>query len=272
MANDNYGEDRGARPADREEPEERTDGWMTTYADMVTLLLTFFVLLFAISNVDNEKAMLLFAGFSREGLSLERFVEIQEMFADYDGEDIGDYPVAPDEAEEPPDDAAHQHLVEMYEAISEYIERHSLGHSIAIELDGDFLVVTLPGDIAFASAEATITPQMREIAAELANLIAAQHTVQYPFEIIVTGHTDNVPINSALFQSNWRLSAVRAMNFLEVLIEESELEPHFFSSRGYGEYHPVADNTTSEGRQKNRRVEVMITPLRQTEDGRIRLG
>jgi chemotaxis protein MotB len=272
---DNYSEDRGGRPMRQEEPEERTDGWMATYADMVTLLLTFFVLMFAISNVDSQKAMLFFAGLSAEGLSVERFMEIQQMHAE-PGEDdhVGDNLVLPedepnyDEIEE----IINQQLMDMFQAIVDYIDTYNLGDSMAVELDGDFIVVTLPGDIFFATAMANITDEMREIAGTLGQLIATQHTVQYPFEIIVTGHTDNVPINTVEFQSNWRLSAVRAMNFLEVLLEYSDIDPRYFSSRGYGEYHPVGDNNTPEGRQQNRRVEVMITPLRETSEGRTRLG
>lgn len=74
----------------------------------------------------------------------------------------------------------------------------------------------------------------------------------------VTGHTDNVPIHRAEFPSNWDLSAKRSVNFLKVLLENKKLDPTKFSATGMGEYHPVAPNTTAEGRAKNRRVEVAI--------------
>ena len=271
------GEGRGGGKSEEAEPEEKTDGWMTSYADMVTLLMTFFVLMFALSSSDDQKIMLFFAGLSQEGLSLERFEEINAMFSDA-GEDPGEYPELPELAVEDPDvpniadELYDAQLAGLFEAISEYIEENELEDIIAIEREGDFIIVTLPGDIAFPTASATITDEMVGIAGELARLIASQHSLQAPFEIIVTGHTDSVPIHTVQFRSNWHLSAMRAMNFLEVLLNESEMNPRYFSARGYGEQRPIADNNTPEGRQKNRRVEVMITPLRQTYEDRIILN
>jgi len=270
------GEGRGGGKSEEAEPEEKTDGWMCSYADMVTLLMTFFVLMFALSNADDKKVMLFFAGLSEEGLSLERFEEINAMFAGADG-DPGDYPqLTFDEDDDPEPDRADElydkQLSGLLTAISEYIEANELDDIIAVEREGDFVIVTLPGDIAFPSGSATITDEMEIIAGELARLIANQHSLQAPFEVIVTGHTDNVPIHTVQFRSNWHLSAMRAMNFLEVLLYDSEMNPRYFSSRGYGEQRPVADNNTPDGRQKNRRVEVMITPLRETIEDRIVLN
>jgi chemotaxis protein MotB len=263
---DNYGEDRGGgRPSEEEEAEERTDGWMATYADMVTLLLTFFVLMFAISNVDQAKFALLAAGFSPQGLSQERFEEIMELFGQ-GGEEGGDFPtiILPPETD-PSSSLAQEQLEALEEAMVDYVEAHNLGSSMKVQLDGDFLVITLPSDIAFPSASATITPEMEEIAGDLARLIATKQTEMIPFEIIVIGHTDNVSAAATVWGSNWRLSSIRATNFLEILIRESEMPPWFFSSSGYGEHLPIADNNTSDGRMQNRRVEIMITPLRQTD-------
>ena len=268
----------GGRPQAEEEPEERTDGWMTSYADMVTLLMTFFVLMWALSSSDDQKIMLFFAGLSSEGLSLERFEEINAMFSTPD-DASGDYPILPEldnEEEAPTEDDEiesiyEEQLAALYREISRYIQDNNLGDSIAIQRDGDFIVITLPGDIAFPSASATITEDMQIIAGELSRLIARQTSIQAPFEIVVTGHTDNVPIHTVTFRSNWHLSAMRAMNFLEVLLYESDMNPRYFSARGYGEERPIDDNNTETGRARNRRVEVMITPLREVYDDRVEI-
>jgi len=104
---------------------------------------------------------------------------------------------------------------------------------------------------------------MRERASVIAELLAANFTVADPFEIVVAGHTDNVPQQSTQYPSNWHLSAARAQNFLELLIEESGIEPWHFYARAFGEYRPIRPNDTPEGREANRRVEVMITRARE---------
>ena len=81
-----------------------------------------------------------------------------------------------------------------------------------------------------------------------------------PRHIIISGHTDNVPIHNAQFASNWELSVMRAVNFMKVLLENPNLDPRWFSAKGYGEFKPVAPNNTPEGRMKNRRVEILILP------------
>ena len=91
---------------------------------------------------------------------------------------------------------------------------------------------------------------------ELAELLS----MDPPRNIIISGHTDNVPIKNSNFSSNWELSVMRAVNFMSVLIEEGNLDPKWFSAKGFGEFEPVADNDTPAGRSKNRRVEVLVLP------------
>ncbi|MBP2655293.1 MAG: motB, partial [Firmicutes bacterium] len=94
----------------------------------------------------------------------------------------------------------------------------------------------------------------RVFAAEIAKLL-----VPLPQRVVVTGHTDNVPINTPEFPTNWDLSAKRALNFMKFLLaQDTNLKPERFSSTGLGEYHPLASNTSEGERAKNRRVEIMI--------------
>jgi len=271
---DDRGEDRsgGGSSGGESEPEERTDGWMTTYADMVTLLMTFFVLMFAISNVDQQKGLLFFGGMSRGGLSLEQYIDIVDRFGP-SGEDdpYGDtYPYPyPSESPSPPaggEDPGNQALTELAGIIEDYINVKGLSDRIALEFTGEFLLLTLASDIWFVSGRADMTSEMRSRAEELGELISAAYSAERPFEIIVAGHTDNVPINTVRFPSNWHVSVARAVNFLEILIDASGLDAQFFSARGCGEERPIDTNDTEEGRQKNRRVEVMISLER--EDAR----
>ena len=259
------------------EQEERTDGWMATYADMVTLLLTFFVLMFALSNVDNEKAELFLFAMSRDGLTADQFMEIRQRYEldELIGGEWDDHFPAPaddddgvgddgdeddgDEGDEDGLSAAEQRLQDLADAIQAWINEEGLGDEIGLTFNGDFLMLTLSSDIVFDSGRAIVLPAMRERASVIAELLAANFTVADPFEIVVAGHADNVPQQTAQFPSNWHLSAARAQNFLEILIAESGLDPWHFYTRGFGEYRPLFPNDTPEHRQANRRVEVMIT-------------
>ena len=255
------------------EQEERTDGWMATYADMVTLLLTFFVLMFALSNVDNEKAEMFLFAMSRDGLSAEQFMEIRDRYEldDLVGGEWDDHFPAPsndwddvgDEGDDEGESEAEKALRELAEAIEAWIDGEGLGEDITVTFNGDFLMLTLSNDVWFDSGRAVVLPEQREHAKVIGELLAANFTVADPFDIIVAGHTDNVPQRSTQFPSNWHLSAARAQNFMELLIEDSGLEPWYFLMYALGEYRPIRSNDTPEGRQANRRVEVMITRARE---------
>ena len=265
---DDRGDDRpgGSGGGGEAEPEERTDGWMTTYADMVTLLMTFFVLMFAISNVDTQKGMLFFGGMSRGGLSAEEYAAIVERFGpsgedDPFGEDYP-HPYSPTPTPGGGDEGAaegNQALTDLANVIQGYIYDKGLSDKISLEFTGEYLLLTLASDIWFISGSADMTPEMRERSAELGSLLNAAYSEDRPFEIVVAGHTDNVPVNTARWPSNWHVSSARAVNFLELLIAASGIPAQSFYSRACGEERPIASNDTEEGRQMNRRVEVMIS-------------
>ena len=277
-AKDDHQEERSGGGNNAEsEPEERTDGWMATYADMVTLLMTFFVLMFAISNVDNEKASMLFAALSRDGLSAEQYIELKEKWNPTDDPYADKFPVpaSPDDSAEdgkndetgitgePGLPIGDPDLERLYNLIDDYIGVNGLGDRISLQFNGEFLMLTLANDIWFKSGSAQITDEMKKSASVLAGLLAQTFNENHPFEIVVAGHTDNVPIKTVQYPSNWHVSKDRAVNFLEVLLEESDLDAYYFYARACGEERPIASNDTEEGRQRNRRVEVMISLARE---------
>ena len=106
----------------------------------------------------------------------------------------------------------------------------------------------------FPSGSAELLPESRRFAQVMAKMLAPLSQ-----RVVISGHTDNVPINTPKYPSNWELSTARAVNFMKYLLAQDEnLKPELFSAIGYGEYQPVADNNTPEGRAQNRRVEIMI--------------
>ena len=255
-----------------EEPEERTDGWMATYSDMVTLLMTFFVLMFAISSADPTKLALMGEGMKGNLDAIKMGEIINEINSRNQGnepsENVDPTPSTPPTTEPSPPEPSgpptpSPELIEMYTKMQSFIKDMGLGDSITLLYNGEFLLMTLVNDVWFASGSAEITPDMMDYAAVIAKLLAETQNEGNPFEVVVVGHTDNVPINTPRYPSNWYVSVDRAVNFLSVLVQESGLDPNLFSARGCGEEKPLASNDTPEGRQQNRRVEVLITLLRE---------
>jgi len=128
-------------------------------------------------------------------------------------------------------------------------------HTVSIQMGRDGLVISLREAGFFGSGSATpkadAMPTLRQIAASLSHS---------PYDLRVEGHTDNIPIHSAEFDSNWELSSARATRIARLFLEMKAVSPDRLSAAGYGEYHPVAGNATPEGRAENRRVDLVVMP------------
>jgi chemotaxis protein MotB len=229
--------------------EHQDEGWLLPYSDMMTLLLALFIVMYAVSSVDQAKfnAMMeamytAFGGTTTQGVQLPL-----------------PYPDAELPLTEETEAEINPSLQNLYLSLNSYVIDRGLQDSIAVQYSGSDILVTIKNDVFFASASADLTPELQEQAKILARLLHENQDPLRPFDVIVAGHTDDVPINNIKFPSNWHLSAHRALNFLDVLLTDSKLDPTHFSSRGYGEYAPVATNDTPEGRQQNRRVELLIS-------------
>jgi chemotaxis protein MotB len=248
--------------------EEHIDEtWLIPYADMLTLLLALFIVLFAVSSVDAHKFEQMAKSFNIAFTGGEGIMEFPSPTPTPDTDTSVTKPLTdptPDrdklaeEAEEI--DLARQQdfleLLEIKKKIDQYIEENKLALSLQTDLTQEGILITIMDNALFSPGSAEIKPGSRQLALEISKLLVTDP----PRHVTVAGHTDNVPINTPQFRSNWDLSAMRAINFMKVLLENDNLAPNRFSSTAYGEYRPVATNTTSEGRAKNRRVEVLILP------------
>ncbi len=243
--------------------------WLIPYADLLTLLLALFIVLFAASVVDEAKMSEMATAFYTEYNGLlpdpmigdpgiggigagSDFIPQQASGGD-DPETIIDFFATQAPNRDKPgegsmyDDETLQAIVEANEKIvgelvselqdsfTSYIELNGLDSEMSLEIKEDGLLITLTSDVWFASGSAEINePQ---------------------------SHTDNVPMTNVWeYANNWELSVARAVNFMQELMYASTLQPDNFSARGFGEYEPIDTNETPEGRQRNRRVEVMISP------------
>ncbi len=228
------------------------ESWLLPYADLLTLLFALFVVLFASSTVDEAKLNQMSSVFS------EIFDGGQGVM---DNTAPTPVPVPKESQGTSQEDASYledqKSLGEIQDKVDEYIAVNELENQFETKLTDEGLLVTIRDSALFAMGKADISPEYRGLADDIAELLVFDP----PRHVIVTGHTDNIPIQNAEFASNWELSVMRAVNFLKIIVDKEEIDPLLFSAKGYGEFQPIAPNDTEVGRSKNRRVEVLIQPL-----------
>lgn len=245
-----------AKKAKRKKHEEHVDeSWLLPYSDLLTLLLALFIVLFASSTVDQEKLEQMSAVFSEIFDGGYSFMEHSSVVESPDTvtDSISESAYVQDQRE----------LQEIQERVDNFIAVNELESTFATKMTDEGLLITIRDSILFDPGKADVKQDYVDIADELSKLLQMD-PARY---IVVTGHTDNVPQNTEEFKSNWELSVMRAVNLMKLIIDHNpELDPKYFSAKGYGEYTPIASNDTEEGRAKNRRVEVLIQQL-VLEDG-----
>lgn len=249
------------------EEEHADETWLIPYSDLLTLLLALFIVLFASSSVDNEKFKQMMAAFNTvldggngilEQSSAIPLSNEAAMKSNKDGDDKSVSENKEHTKEELEKLAQAKKEQEDFEKlkrqIDEYIKENGLTSQLQTTLNSEQLVLKISDNALFPSGTATVKQEAKKLAASIANLLE-----QYPgYEVVVSGHTDNRPISTAEFESNWDLSTKRALNFMKILLQNKNVEPSRFSAIGYGEFRPVQSNDTDEGRSANRRVEVSI--------------
>ncbi len=258
-----------------EEPKKGAPAWQCTFADLMNLLLCFFVLLFSMSTVDAQKFQMIAASFSEtfsifdagataigdgvlisNGVSqlneLDQYINSTGKTAesDVDANEIDEYEKFTKMLEEEKLAASE----ELAEKIQEAAEDQSLDKDIDITFTSQYVQLTLKGSILFDSGKADLREDAIPVIEKVAMILDryAESTIE------IEGHTDNVPISTSKFASNDVLSSYRALAMFDYLVQNTSLDPAMLKHSGRGEYVPVADNSTPEGRAKNRRIEIKI--------------
>lgn len=242
-----------AKRRKKKETPHVDESWLIPYADLLTLLLALFIILFGMSSIDAQKFRQLASAFNA---SLTGGTGVLEF--PYPIEDLDPSITEPEEEkEEELDKLEDQHqLSEVQKKINAYIDEKNLNGKLQTTLTDEGLLITILDDILFDSGKANVRSSDVQLAREISQLLV----MNPPRNVVVSGHTDNVPIKNAQFDSNWHLSVMRAVNFMKILLENDQLDPKLFSAKGFGEFKPVASNNTASGRQKNRRVEILVLP------------
>ena len=227
--------------------------WLVSYADFITLMFALFVVLFASSQADKKKeaqmSQAIHQAFKALGLFPSAPADPRATPANLPPVNV----VLGDELAAAPE--VKQDLERIQKDLEKRLSAQIAEHIIDLHLGREGLVISLREAGFYDSGSAVPHPSsMHSIDTIAAALMPA------PYDIRIEGHTDNVPIHTAQFSSNWELSTTRATWLAEWLIVRKKFQPQRLAASGYAEFHPVAANDTPEGRGRNRRVDIIVLP------------
>ncbi len=256
----------------QEEAPKGSPAWMATFSDLMNLLLCFFVLLFSMSSIDAAKYEKVVASFNQtfsvlnggataigDGILISNGVSQLNELDDYinstgkmDEGQIVDDDLA--NVQEKMEEAKMEESEEMAEKIQEAVDEKDLGSEIDIDFTSQYVQLTLKGALLFDSGSTLLKEEAKPVLDQVGIVLEryAEGTIE------IEGHTDNVPMSGAKYSNNDELSSGRALSVFDYLLSVTNLDPARVKHAGRGEYVPVADNATPEGRTRNRRVEIKI--------------
>ena len=246
---------RGGRRKPETPREEGSPAWMNTYGDMVTLLLTFFLLLFSFSNVDAEKWKAIVLAFSGKTEITAPDVTLDPNFG---LDDVRITLGTPAPTVTPGNGLSDEEkqFSELYEKIKSHVHQNDQEDMLDVSKDGDLITIRITDRALFDSGEDQLRKEALDLLTDIIDIFDEYDSVIR--QIFIEGHTDNVPISGSKYKSNWDLSTSRAVSVVKYCIEHSNISPMKYAASGYGEYHPISDNTTDAGRARNRRVDFLL--------------
>lgn len=259
----------------QEDPPKGSPAWMSTFSDLMNLLLCFFVLLFSMSTVDTDKLQAVVASLQNaisilpsggtsigEGEMISAGVRQLEFLDSYynemansKAEDTDDQTDGTQSAQEQYEQQELAESEKMADEIQEAINNSQLAGKVDVDFNAEYVKLNLNGSILFASGKSDLVKEAVPIVDKIGKILE-----KYNKNVIeVEGHTDNVPIlHSAKYENNEVLSVYRALAVTDRLRKNKKLNPKYIKFAGRGDYIPIADNSTAEGRAQNRRVEIKI--------------
>lgn len=247
--------------------------WMVTFSDLVTLILVFFILLFSMSQIDLVKFKAVAESFNQV-MVFDNYPSVVPFENPTNSPDIQrEIEDVIEELEEKQNSTSDQEenqnnqdgeldsLGKLMQEVNQFLEENGLGELITANRTERGVILVLQERVLFNSGQAEILDRAEPFMDKVGTLLS-----NIPNPIKVEGHTDNLPISTFKFSSNWELSGARAGSVIRYLTQEFGLDEERFSLVGYADTRPVASNDTADGRQKNRRVEIVITDLNYNEN------
>jgi chemotaxis protein MotB len=234
--------------------------WLVSYADFITLLFAFFVVMFATAQVDQKKQAQFSQSVDEAFRALGIFPNALRRNAGAEGSsNASETPPIPMNIVMGEDVLAPARVKADLEQIGRDLQQtlsnEVAQHTVSIEMGHDGLVISLREAGFFSSGSATPRSETLATIRQIANRLA-----RTPYDLRVEGHTDDIPIHNTQFDSNWELSTARATNIARLLLGMNAIRPDRLSAAGYAEFHPVAPNGSLEGRATNRRVDLVVLP------------
>jgi chemotaxis protein MotB len=252
------------------EKEPNLERWLVSYADFITLLFAVFVMLYAMSIVDQKKMEEVQASiqssFSHDQTSSPALKVIGSKDFGLIPE-VLDQPVPPEPQDEVAAAAEAQEFSQIKEEVQANLQEYGAKNEVQLTINERGLVISLKEAGFFPSGTDKVQPEALPLLDKIASSIS-----RYANTIRIEGHTDNVPVNSPAFPSNWELSTARANSLVHYLIEKHGFKGAKLSVTGYAEYRPIADNATEEGRKLNRRVDIVMLSRKGAQGEALKFG
>jgi len=236
------------------EKEANHERWLVSYADFITLLFAVFVTLYAMSQTDKKKVEEVMASM-RDSFGYSTSSPATRPSVIESGA-INIIPSLSKLSQSPrrgKSRGGEQDFKATKASIEAYLMKAGAQQKVTVSISQRGLVVSLKEAGFFDSGNATLKQSSYTLLNDVVHSLAS-----YSNAVRVEGHTDNVPISSHAFPSNWELSTARATNVLQYLTRQDGFDPGKISATGYGEYRPISDNASDEGRRKNRRVDIVL--------------
>lgn len=225
---------------EEEEEHQNHERWLLSYADFITLLMIFFIIMYAMSTLDQKK-------YEKLTTALNQAMGDGTAIADT-GSNMGG-----ETGNGLSEDAK---LKKVKENLDKYLKENNLSASVSTTIEKRGLVLSFKDSLFFDSGKAEIRPEQIDKLITISKII--NQSIISDSYIRIEGHTDSVPMHNEIFKSNWDLSVMRASNVAQILIDKAGVKPERLSATGYGEYRPKVDNSTAEGKSTNRRVDIII--------------
>jgi chemotaxis protein MotB len=222
------------------------DRWLVSYADFVTLLFAFFVVMYALAATNEIKYQAVSQSLESAFLEKKRQVIILEEALSERVDRVS--PIKLDDEWV----ADRKQLQQASEQLTQLLEEQISDNLVTVNKGNSWIELQMNSELLFLSGSADLAAESLPVLKKIAEVLKS-----LPNQVNIEGHTDNLPIGTSKFPSNWELSSARATTVVRDLIKNG-IEPPRLSAIGYGEFHPVADNKTEEGRFKNRRVGLLI--------------
>ena len=210
--------------------------WMDTYADTITLVLTFFILLYSISAVDSKKLSDLSKALQNSlggGTSIEELKHIDDLKVKVGNQNLEKEDLA--------------------KKVNKAIQDNNLQEVVKVREENRGIVLQLDENILYDSGRVDLKDTSIKALDTITKLVKDMNN-----DVLVEGHTDNVPIHNSEYESNWELSTARAVSVVRYFVETKDVPPTRFAVKGYAEFRPLVENSTPENRSTNRRVDILI--------------